>query len=251
MGPRRRLSSGEACALSLCSSAGHYPQSSKRSSFPKYYDQPIPPSSTLPSPPLSPVLPPHCPGGTLLTAPTAARSGFAASAVLGPNPSANTGRDDPFGPGAAVGFGLGRSSSHDSGKSMPSAGWPSSGGGSAGGSSGGGGGGHTKSVSAPAVASAAAAAAGSMVSNGTGTGGGGRAGAGGRSNSVGSGGGGGGGGVGMMMNGGNGPPCQSVPDRPMSLFEGLAGSAVFLADCCVSEAGAGEHAWFPSLELSP
>ncbi|CAM9446987.1 unnamed protein product [Scytosiphon promiscuus] len=35
----------------------------------------------------------------------------------------------------------------------------------------------------------------------------------------------------------------------MSLFEGLAGAAAFLADCCVSEAGAGESAWFPSLRL--
>lgn len=50
--------------------------------------------------------------------------------------------------------------------------------------------------------------------------------------------------------GGEVPPSQAVPDRPMSLFEGLAGAAAFLADCCVCEVGAGEHAWFPSLELS-
>lgn len=41
---------------------------------------------------------------------------------------------------------------------------------------------------------------------------------------------------------------QTCPDRPMSLFEGLAGAAVFLADM-VPEAGVGERPWFPSLEL--
>lgn len=45
-------------------------------------------------------------------------------------------------------------------------------------------------------------------------------------------------------------PAQAVPDRPMSLFEGLAGAAAFLADM-VPEAGAGEHACFPSFELFP
>ncbi|CAM9171718.1 unnamed protein product [Ectocarpus sp. 12 AP-2014] len=148
-------------------------------------------------------------------------AGFAASAVLGPNSSTGanaSSRGDPFGPGAHVhhprggGFGLGRSSSHDAGKSIHSAGWPSNGCNSGGGDGGAGDGG----------------------------GGGGRAGAGGRSHSVGSGG---------ACGAGGEMPSQVVPDRPMSLFEGLAGSAAFLADCCVSEAGAGEHAWFPSLEL--
>ncbi|CAM9962804.1 unnamed protein product [Pylaiella littoralis] len=104
-------------------------------------------------------------------------AGFAASAVLGPNPSAgaNAYRGDPFGPGAHAhprgggGFGLGRTSSHDAGKSMPSVGWPSTGGGSGGsgggnGCGGGGGGGgsggggmHSKLISVATPGSATAA----------------------------------------------------------------------------------------------
>lgn len=168
--------------------------------------------------------------------------------MLGPNPSAgaNAFRGDPFGPGAHAhprgfggGGGLGRSSSYDAGKSLPSFGWPSS---SA----------HGKSVSAvtAAVATAAAVSVGngggvSGVAVGSGSGGGGgsasgggRAG-GGRSNSIGS--------AGSAR---QELPSQALPDRPMSLFEGLAGAAAFLADM-VPEAGAGEHAWFPSLELDP
>lgn len=41
---------------------------------------------------------------------------------------------------------------------------------------------------------------------------------------------------------------QAQPDRPMSLFEGLAGAAVYLADM-VAESGVGGNPWFPSLVL--
>lgn len=176
--------------------------------------------------------------------------GFTASAVLGPNPSAgaNAFRGDPFGPGAhahprgsgGIG-GLGRSSSHDAGKALPAFGWPSNG--------------HNKSMSS-------AGGTGGIVSNGVGSGGVTCGGAGGVSC-----------GIGGIVGAGNGTigasgsegssrsmrgrsssisvvhhELQAQPDRPMSLFEGLAGAAAYLADM-VSEAGLGEHAWFPSLEL--
>lgn len=189
-------------------------------------------------------------------------AGFTASAILGPNPSAgaNAFRGDPFGPGAHAhprgsggggsgGCGsLGRSNSHDSSKTLPAFGWPNIAGGGSGGSGGGGGGsGHSHSKSTGAS---------SLITTGSF----GNGGAWGSAGGVGSGGGvsgagGGGGGCGRSIGGRSSSATnvahhdlQTVPDRPMSLFEGLAGAATYLADM-VPDAGAGEHAWFPSLKL--
>lgn len=178
--------------------------------------------------------------------------GFTASAILGPNPSAsaNAFRGDPFGPGAHAhprssgggGGGSGRFSSHhhhDNSKSVPAFGWPDSA--------------HGKSASAAKAAISLSSPAAIAVA--VGNGGGGVCGGVCSGSSA-------GGGVGGHRLGSSGAisssnggvverhelPSQALPDRPMSLFEGLAGAASFLADM-VPEAGAGEHAWFPSLEL--
>lgn len=186
---------------------------------------------------------------------------FTASAILGPNPTAgaNAFRGDPFGPGAHLptrvsggnggSGGLGRSYSHDSGKPIPTFGWPGSSG---------------PSKSSAAVNVSGGGAIGVISNGGAGAVGGGGvmagggAGAGGVNGGGGSGGGGGGGGGGgrsathVRSNsvGGWGAhhELQTTPDRPMSLFEGLAGAAAFLADI-VPEGGVGERPWFPSLKL--